>query len=65
MTGTLVPSQDASAFRLALEGLLTNANRRDEMGAKARAWARDTVSLGAMTTRYEELYRSVVRAERG
>ena len=65
VTGTLVPSQDAPAFRLALQGLLTDTHRREEMGAKAREWARDTVSLGAMTTRYEELYRSVVHAGRG
>lgn len=63
-TGVLVPTQDADALRAALGALLSDTAHRRDMGAQARLWARDTVSLAAMTTRYEDLYRSVVHAGR-
>jgi glycosyltransferase involved in cell wall biosynthesis len=63
-TGVLVPTQDAEALREALGALLSDAAHRQNLGAQARLWARDTVSLAAMTTRYDDLYRSVVHAGR-
>ena len=59
-TGLLVPSQDEEALRGALDALLSDPLRRRAMGEQARAWARDTVSLDTMTTRYDDLYRTVV-----
>ena len=59
-TGLLVPSQDDEALRVALGALLSDPPRRRAMGEQARTWACDTVSLDAMTTRYDALYRAVV-----
>jgi glycosyltransferase involved in cell wall biosynthesis len=64
-TGVLVPTQDVEALRAALAALLSDTAHRQALGAQARQWARDTVSLAAMTSRYEDLYRSVVHTERG
>ena len=59
-TGLLVPSQDVDALRTALHALLADADRRHTMGVAARDWALTAVSLATMTSRYDELYRSVV-----
>jgi glycosyltransferase involved in cell wall biosynthesis len=57
VTGLVVPPDDETALRVAVERLLTNRELADRLGAAAREAARQRYSVGAMTQRYEELWR--------
>lgn len=54
--GVLVPSDDAVAFAAALVGLLTDRERRAQVGAAGRRRVETTYSEGAMLDQYEALY---------
>jgi L-malate glycosyltransferase len=54
--GVLFPSDDEGALATALEGLLSNAGQRVELGQKGKQFARTNFSLECMQRRYEGLY---------
>ncbi|MDQ2766608.1 MAG: glycosyltransferase family 4 protein, partial [Gemmatimonadota bacterium] len=55
--GFLVPPSDPSALAAALDALLDDAPRRQQMGAAARTRALRDYALSTMADRYERLYR--------
>jgi N-acetyl-alpha-D-glucosaminyl L-malate synthase BshA len=59
LTGLLAPSGDADALARAVQGLIEDTGRRDEMGRAARERARELFSAEAIVPRYEALYRRV------
>lgn len=54
--GLLVPPGEVPPLAAALRSLLTDAHRRAELGAAARARAERDFTIGVMTDRYESLY---------
>jgi glycosyltransferase involved in cell wall biosynthesis len=56
----LVPPGDADALAEAIEGLLTNDDRRHAMSETARARARERFSTTAWIARLDEIYRRVL-----
>ena len=57
VTGLIVPPDDATALRAAIERLLTDRVLSSRLGVAAREVARQRYSVAAMTQRYEELWR--------
>ncbi len=57
VTGLVVPPDDATALRAAIERLLTDRALANRLGAAAREVARQRYSVAAMTQRYEEMWR--------
>jgi len=57
ITGLVVPPDDPTAFRAAIERLLTDRVLANRLGAAAREVARQRYSVAAMTQRYEEMWR--------
>ncbi|HXI82741.1 MAG TPA: glycosyltransferase [Verrucomicrobiae bacterium] len=57
VTGLVVPPDDATALRAAIERLLTDRELASCLGAAAREVARQRYSVAAMIQRYEELWR--------
>ncbi len=55
-TGLLVPTGDVSALRLALGGLLNDAERRQQLGAAGRRVVLDRFSSAAVAEQYRALY---------
>jgi glycosyltransferase involved in cell wall biosynthesis len=55
--GLIVPPSDAGALAAALEALLQDPARRQQMGAAARTRAIRDYALSTMADRYERLYR--------
>jgi glycosyltransferase involved in cell wall biosynthesis len=55
--GLIVPPSDAGALATALEALLQDPARRQQMGAAARTRAIRDYALSTMADRYERLYR--------
>jgi len=55
--GLIVPPSDPGALAAALDALLQDASRRQEMGAAARTRAVRDYALSTMADRYERLYR--------
>lgn len=60
LTGMLVPSEDVAAMENALDLLFADEPKRCNLSAQARLWAESTVSVTAMTARYEQIYREVL-----
>lgn len=59
-TGLLVPSEDGAALEAALNGLFADEPKRRALSSQAYLWAKRTVSVGAMATKYEQLYRQAL-----
>ena len=57
ITGLVVPPNDATALRGAIERLLNDRGLANRLGAAAREVARQRHSVAVMTQRYEELWR--------
>jgi len=57
VTGLVVPPDDATALRTAIERLLTDRVLANRLGTAAREVTRQRYSVAAMTQRYEELWR--------
>jgi glycosyltransferase involved in cell wall biosynthesis len=58
-TGLVVPADDESALRAAIQRLLDDRALASRLGAAAQAKARAEYSVEAMTRRYEELWRQL------
>ncbi len=56
-TGLLVAPKDVPALTAAIEQLITNRDRRLELGEQARAHAQQHFSVARMASAYDELYR--------
>lgn len=61
-TGLLVPARAPEALAEALVALANDPARREAMGARGRARARDIHDLNACVDRYDRLYRALCRA---
>jgi L-malate glycosyltransferase len=61
VTGLLVPSRQPAALAGALAELLAKPSLGTALGAQARCWVRQELSLERMLRRYEELYCSLAR----
>ncbi|MDB5594034.1 MAG: hypothetical protein JWM36_995, partial [Hyphomicrobiales bacterium] len=59
--GALLVGTDASGIAFAITSLLTQDERRREMGDKGRAFAQVEYSTGKMVERLVELYQRVAR----
>lgn len=59
-TGSLVPCHDVAALSAAIEDLLRNPSKREEMGINSRRVALQEYSLAVQARRYSELYQSLV-----
>lgn len=57
VTGLVVPPDDETALRVAIERLLNDRTLAGRLGSAAQARAREQYSVEAMTRRYEELWR--------
>lgn len=57
VTGVIVPAMDVPALAAAMGQLGRDADRRQAMGERGRAWALREGSVQAMATAYEALYR--------
>jgi glycosyltransferase involved in cell wall biosynthesis len=57
VTGLVVPPDDATALRAAIERLLTDRALANRLGTAAREVVRQHYSVAAMTQRYEEMWR--------
>lgn len=60
VTGLLAPCNDVAALRAAIEDLLLNPSKREEMGINSRRVALQEYSLAVQARRYSELYQSLV-----
>jgi glycosyltransferase involved in cell wall biosynthesis len=58
--GCLVPANDASALRMAIEKYLEDAAARERDGTAARARVERCFSLDTMVRKYEQLYSDAV-----
>lgn len=56
----LVPSRSVEAWSLAIGDLLAQPTEAQALGAKARAYVGEHLSLGAVAARYQALYRQVL-----
>jgi len=61
-TALVVPAQDASALRNALERLMADAGLRARLGAAARRHCEERMSYERMLDRMEAIYRDAARA---
>lgn len=60
VTGLLAPCNDVAALRAAIEDLLLNPSKREEMRINSRRVALQEHSLAVQAKRYSELYQSLV-----
>ena len=60
-TGLLFPSGDGTALVEHLRLLLQSSDLRWRMGRRARDWMRNSFSIEAMVSRYEQLYDELMR----
>lgn len=63
VTGELVPSIDSAEFAAALERLLTSPERRDAMGAAARAHVTQHFSMAATARSTLEIYQDLLKEQ--
>jgi len=61
VTGELVPAVDSEAFADAIEGLLASRERREAIGAAARAHVAEHFSLGATAQKTLEVYQELLK----
>lgn len=61
VTGELVAAVDSTAFADAIEGLLTSPERRDAMGAAARAHVAANFGMAATAQKTFEVYQDVLK----
>lgn len=61
VTGELVPAVDSQAFAEAIEGLLASRERREAIGAAARAHVAEHFSLGATAQKTLEVYQELLK----
>jgi glycosyltransferase involved in cell wall biosynthesis len=61
VTGELVPAVDSQAFADAIEGLLASRERREAIGAAARAHVAEHFSLGATAQKTLEVYQELLK----
>ncbi|HUQ88520.1 MAG TPA: glycosyltransferase family 4 protein, partial [Vicinamibacterales bacterium] len=61
VTGELVPSVDSKAFAEAIEGLLASPERREAMGAAARAHVAANFSLASTADKTLEVYQELLK----
>jgi glycosyltransferase involved in cell wall biosynthesis len=61
VTGELVPAVDSKAFADAIEGLLASRERREAIGAAARAHVAEHFSLGATAQKTLEVYQELLK----
>ncbi|MBN2308394.1 MAG: glycosyltransferase family 4 protein [Candidatus Hydrogenedentes bacterium] len=64
-TGLLAPPGDARALAGALGTLLSAPDRRESMGAAARAWVEQSFTLDTMIRQVADTYREAIEAYRG
>jgi len=60
VTGTVVPRNDVAALRRAIEDLIRNPSKREEMGANSRKVALQEYPLAVQAKRYYDLYQSLL-----
>ncbi|ULA65109.1 MAG: Glycosyl transferase group 1 [Nitrospira sp.] len=60
LTGSLSPRYDVEALRAAIKDLLVRPDKRREMGARSREVALQDYTLPLQTSRYTDLYRSLL-----
>ena len=65
VTGVLVPPEDATQLRLAVEGLLGDRPRRDALGARAAARARERFAEDRMVERMVAVFREASESRHG
>jgi L-malate glycosyltransferase len=61
VTGELVDEVDGQAFAAAIEGLVTSRERRDAMGAAARAYVAENFSMASTAQRTFEIYQDLLK----
>ena len=64
-TGLLVPPGDAEELAAAVEALLKDRARREQMGVSGKARARERFSLEASVANMEQLYGEVLAGQKG
>jgi glycosyltransferase involved in cell wall biosynthesis len=64
VTGELVPAVDSKAFAEAIEGLLASPERREAMGAAARAHVAQHFNLGATAQKTFDIYQELLKGHR-
>lgn len=64
-TGLLFPPGDAEALAQAIDTLLLDRDRREQMGTAARNRARDEFTIEAMTDRIESVYQEAMSHRKG
>jgi glycosyltransferase involved in cell wall biosynthesis len=63
--GLLVPAGNEAAFADAMQGLLTDNARREQLGRSARQFAEENFRLDRVRQRYVELYVTLLRKKLG
>lgn len=63
--GIVVPAGDAEAFANAIVKLYNDAKLREEYGKNGRKYVEENLSVEAAATKYEELFREVIRNYKG
>jgi len=63
--GTLVPAGNEAAFATAVQILLADSERREQVGRSAREFAQETFSLDSVRQRYVELYVALLQKKLG
>src|ERR1700687_3244963 len=63
--GTLIPAGNEAAFADAVEKLLADSARRQQLGDSARQFAQENFSLDRVRQRYVELYVSLLQKKSG
>lgn len=60
VTGSLAPRNDVAALKAAIEDLIRNPSKREEMGINSRRVALQEYPLAVQAKRYSELYQSLL-----
>jgi len=59
-TGLLIPPKDPAALHDALQSLITDSDRRGDMGAAAKQFVRSSFTLDAMTDKIARTYHEAI-----